>query len=274
MSLTLGGSNSGAMRSLSYMSSTKSKMDKSLQRISSGQRILSASDDPGGLAVAMKLKSQISNYDAQKDSVENAKSYVESQSTALQTASEIVTKMQDLKSDYDDPTATAADQAAYESEFQDLQGQLNSIKGETLNGRKLFDRGASESQITVSNVALDDLGLDAALQSGGQDITDSSITLSNVTDANLEAIGDNVSGLVAEAAGDESSLGFASEYLSNMSINLETAHGRIMDVDLAEESANYASLTLQYEAAAAAVAQANTSAARVFDLLIGSINRD
>lgn len=278
MSLTLGGSNSGAMRSLSYMSSTKAKMDKSLQRISSGQKLLSASDDPGGLAVAMKLKSQISNYDAQKDSVGNAKSYVESQSTALQTASEIVTKMQDLKSDYDDPTATAADQAAYESEFQDLQGQLNSIKGETLNGRKLFDRGASESQITVSNVALDDLGLDAALQNndgaGNQDITDSSITLSNVSNANLEAVVDNVSGLVAETAGDESSLGFASEYLSNMSTNLETAHGRIMDVDLAEESANYASLTLQYEAAAAAVAQANTSAARVFDLLIGSINRD
>ena len=278
MSLTLGGSNSGAMRSLSYMSSTKAKMDKSLQRISSGKRILNGSDDPGGLSVAMKLKSQISNYDAQKDSVGNAKSYVESQSTALQTASEIVTKMQDLKSDYDDPTATAADQAAYESEFQDLQGQLNSIKGETLNGRKLFDRGASESQITVSNVALDDLGLDAALQNndgaGNQDITDSSITLSNVSDANLEAVVDNVSGLVAEAAGDESSLGFASEYLSSMSTNLETAHGRIMDVDLAEESANYASLTLQYEAAAAAVAQANTSAARVFDLLIGSINRD
>lgn len=278
MSLTLGGSNSGAMRSLSYMSSTKAKMDKSLQRISSGQKLLSASDDPGGLAVAMKLKSQISNYDAQKDSVGNAKSYVESQSTALQTASEIVTKMQDLKSDYDDPTATAADQAAYESEFQDLQGQLNSIKGETLNGRKLFDRGASESQITVSNVALADLGLDAALQNndgaGNQDITDSSINLSNVSDANLEAVVDNVSGLVAEAAGDESSLGFASEYLSSMSTNLETAHGRIMDVDLAEESANYASLTLQYEAAAAAVAQANTSAARVFDLLIGSINRD
>ena len=83
MSLTLGGSST--YRSLSHMSSTKAKMDKSLQRISSGQRILSASDDPGGLAVAMKLKSQISSYDAQKDSVENAKSYVESQSTALQT---------------------------------------------------------------------------------------------------------------------------------------------------------------------------------------------
>ena len=100
------------------------------------------------------------------------------------------------------------------------------------------------------------------------------VTLSTVSDANLSEIHDNVTGLIAEAAGDESSLGFESEYLSNMSINLETAHGRIMDVDLAEESANYASLSMQYEAAAAAVAQANVSAANVFDLLISSINRD
>ncbi len=263
------------------MSSTKAKMDKSLERISSGQRLLSAADDPGGLAVAMKLKSQISSYDAQKDSVENAKSYVEAQSTALQTASEIVTKMQDLKSDYDDPSATVADKAAYESEFQDLRKQLDSLKGETLNGTKLFNR--TDGDMTVSSVTLTNLDLNAKLQNddssgnGNQNIGDSSdtsVTLNTVTVTNLSNISDNVSGLVAEAAGDESTLGFTSEYLSNMSINLETARGRIMDVDLAEESANYAKLSMQYEAAAAAVAQANVAMGAVLDLLLSSVNRD
>tara|TARA_B100002019_G_scaffold106292_1_gene91310 strand:+ start:252 stop:1043 length:792 start_codon:yes stop_codon:yes gene_type:complete len=263
------------------MSSTKAKMDKSLERISSGQRLLSAADDPGGLAVAMKLKSQISSYDAQKDSVENAKSYVEAQSTALQTVSEIVTKMQDLKSDYDDPSATVADKAAYESEFQDLRKQLDSLKGETLNGTKLFNR--TDGDMTVSSVTLTNLDLNAKLQNddssgnGNQNIGDSSdtsVTLNTVTVTNLSNISDNVSGLVAEAAGDESTLGFTSEYLSNMSINLETARGRIMDVDLAEESANYASLSMQYEAAAAAVAQANVAMGAVLDLLLSSVNRD
>ena len=84
---------------------------------------------------------------------------------------------------------------------------------------------------------------------------------------------DKVSGLVTEAAGDASTLGFASDYLSNMSINLESAHGRIMDVDLAEESANLAKYSMQYEAAAAAVAQANVAMGAVLDLLLGSINR-
>ena len=276
MSLTLGGSNSGAMRSLSYMSATKAKMDKSLQRISSGQRILSASDDPGGLAVAMKLKSQISNYDAQKDNVENAKSYVEAQSTALQTTAEIVSEMQSLKGQHTAAAGDATTQQTYENQFQDLRTQLRELKGESLNGPKLFDRG--DTSMTVSSTTLTDLAYGAALVDGTQDIAGTSsgdgVTLSSVSEDNLVEVHDNVTNLIAEAAGDESSLGFASEYLSSMSANLETAHGRIMDVDLAEESANYASLTLQYEAAAAAVAQANTSAARVFDLLIGSINRD
>ena len=282
MSLTLGGNNSGSLRALAYMNTTKEKMDRSLERIASGNKLLSARDDSGGLAVAMKLKSQISSYDAQKDSVNNAISYVESQSTALQSVSSIVLEMQTLKSNWDTAN-TAGDtdlKNSYQRQFEDLQGQLNSIKGETLNGRKLFDRGVSESQIIVSNVALNDLGLGSALQNndgagaGNQDIADNGITLTNVTDANLDAIEDKVSALVAEAAGDESTLGFASDYLTSMSTNLATARGRIMDVDYAEESTNYATLSLQYEAAAAAVAQANTSAARVFDLIIGSIRRD
>lgn len=274
MSLTLGGSST--YRSLSHMSATKAKMDKSLERIASGQRLLSAADDPGGLAVAMKLKSQISSYDAQKDSVENAKSYVEAQSTALQTTADIVSEMQSLKTKHTAAAGDATTQQTYENQFQDLRTQLRELEGETLNGTKLFDRG--DTSMTVSNTTLTDLGYGAALVDGGQDIAGTSsgdgVTLSTVSDANLTEIHDNVTGLIAEAAGDESSLGFESEYLSNMSINLETAHGRIMDVDLAEESANYASLSMQYEAAAAAVAQANVSAANVFDLLISSINRD
>ena len=207
MSLTLGGS--ANQRSLAYLSATKSKMDKSLERIASGKKLLSAADDPGGLAVAMKLRNQITTNDAELSAVENAKSYVESQSTALQTTSSIVGEMRTLKSNWEIANAAGDTDLkdSYQRQFEDLQGQLNSIKGETLNGRKLFDRGDSECQIMVSNVALNDLDLNAELKNddgagaGIQDITDSSITLSNVTDANLEAIGDNVSGLVAEAAG-------------------------------------------------------------------------
>lgn len=276
MGLTLGGNNS-SFKNIRYLSESKSKMDKSLLRISSGKRILTAADDSGGLSVAMKLQNQINTTNSQQSTVENAKSYVEAQSTALQSAAEIVAEIQTLKNTYDTTkSANAADPllGTYESQFQDLRAQLSSLEGETLNGTKLFDR---ESDMTVSNVRLTDLGFHAALEDGGQDLgnlVDTNVTLDNVTTTNLTNIYDKVSGLVTEAAGDASTLGFASDYLSNMSINLESAHGRIMDVDLAEESANLAKYSMQYEAAATAVAQANVAMGAVLDLLLGSINKD
>ena len=276
MGLTLGGNNS-SFKNIRYLSESKSKMDKSLLRIASGKRILTAADDSGGLSVAMKLQNQINTTNSQQSTVENAKSYVEAQSTALQSAAEIVAEIQTLKNTYDTTkSANAADPllGTYESQFQDLRAQLSSLEGETLNGTKLFDRG---SDMTVSNVRLTDLGFHAALEDGGQDLgnlVDTNVTLDNVTTTNLTNIYDKVSGLVTEAAGDASTLGFASDYLSNMSINLESAHGRIMDVDLAEESANLAKYSMQYEAAATAVAQANVAMGAVLDLLLGSINKD
>ena len=277
MALSFGGSGFSAQKSIDYMSKNKSLMDKSMERIASGKRILSGADDSGGLSVAMKLQNQINTTNSQQSTVENAKSYVEAQSTALQSAAGIVAEIQTLKNTYD--TTKSADAAdpllgTYESQFQDLRAQLSSLEGETLNGTKLFDRG---SDMTVSNVGLTDLGFHAALEDGGQELGnlgDANVTLDNVTTTNLTNIYDKVSGLVTEAAGDASTLGFASDYLSNMSTNLESAHGRIMDVDLAEESANFAKHSMQYEAAATAVAQANVAMGAVLDLLLGSINKD
>ena len=277
MALSFGGSGFSAQKSIDYMSQNKSLMDSSLEKIASGKRILNGADDSGGLSVAMKLQNQINTTNSQQSTVENAKSYVEAQSTALQSAAEIVAEIQTLKNTYDTTkSANAADPllGTYESQFQDLRAQLSSLEGETLNGTKLFDRG---SDMTVSNVGLTDLGFHAALEDGGQELgnlSDGSVTLDNVTTTNLTNIYDKVSGLVTEAAGDASTLGFASDYLSNMSINLESAHGRIMDVDLAEESANLAKYSMQYEAAATAVAQANVAMGAVLDLLLGSINKD
>ena len=75
MGLTLGGNNS-SFKNIRYLSESKSKMDKSLLRISSGKRILTAADDSGGLSVAMKLQNQINTTKAAQGRVENSKSFV------------------------------------------------------------------------------------------------------------------------------------------------------------------------------------------------------
>jgi flagellin len=290
MGLTLGGNNS-LFKSIRYLNDAKSKMDKSIERIASGNKILNAGDDPGGLAVSMKLQNEISILGATKDRVENSKSYVEAQSTALQSVADIVSEMQTIKTSYDS-TTNASEKTAYESQFQELRGQLASLKSESLNGQRLFDRGndlavSTSSDGTSGSVTLSDIDLEEALQytdadGNPADLADLTQTITlDESDANFDAsfsklrdVHDAISGLVAEVAGDQSTLGFATDYLTNMSTNLEAAHGRIMDVNLAEESANYAKYSMQYEAAAAAVAQANVAMGAVLDLLLSSVNRD
>jgi len=304
MGLTLGGSSSSSYRSLQYLKDARSKMDKTLARISSGKKILSGADDPGGLAVAMKLQSQISNTDAARDRVENAKSFVDMQDAALESVGNILTEMQQLKSNWNDESDKSSDTAvAYAKQFREYQVQLGQMKSERFNGVSLFS-SADRENMTVStstsggSVSLGTLNIGGGLSiSSTVNFGDNSTSAGDVInngdtpaaasgmilsighdgvdiDNALKTALDQIAGLRAQAGGKSSALGFASDYLSNMSVNLESAHGRIMDIDLAEETANYAAQTMQYEAAAAAVAQANISTAAVMDLLLGSIRGD
>jgi len=290
MGLTLGGNNS-SFKSIRYLNDAKSKMDKSLLKISSGKRILTAADDSGGLSVAMKLQNQINTTKAAQDRVENSKSFVEMQDTALSTAGDILSEMSQVKADYDAQSDKSSSIAqTYASQFRELQVQLGSLKSEQLNGVSLFSSDSSTSMTVYTStngssgasVTLDHLDFMSAvsLSSGAPGRTlgaisaGTAVSVSAVSRDDLTTITEQIASLRAEAGGDLSTLGFASDYLSNMSINMETAHGRIMDVDLAEESSNFARYSMQYEAAAAAVAQANVAMGAVLDLLLSSVNRD
>jgi flagellin len=305
MGLTLGGNNS-SFKSIRYLNESKSKMDKSLLKIASGKRILTAADDSGGLSVAMKLQNQINTTNAAKDRVENSRSFVEMQDSALSTAGDILLEMSSLKDNYDaelDKSSSAA--KTYASQFRDLQVQLGNLKSEKLNGVSLFSsdsdtsmtvytstNGSSGASVTLDNLDYmkgvsiasgdADRNLGTAIRAGTvktggavQDLGNGdAVSISQVTTQELDSVISQVADLRAQSGGDLSTLGFASDYLSNMSTNMESAHGRIMDVDLAEESANLAKYSMQYEAAAAAVAQANVAMGAVLDLLLSSVNRD
>jgi flagellin len=69
----------------------------------------------------------------------------------------------------------------------------------------------------------------------------------------------NVAYLRAQVGGGMSRLNFAAESISSMETNLRAAIGRIEDVDIAAETANLAKYSILTQAAAAMVAQANSS---------------
>ena len=280
MAITIGGG-INSYRAMANMKKTSALMNKSLERISSGLRINSASDDPGGLAVGMKLSNEVNIAAAERQNVENAKSFVDSQSSALQSAADIVGQMKTLKTQHDSAVLADTDATAYESEFQELRSQLGNLTGQSYNGNALFTTTVDgDDDPVVAGVKLEDINLEGALEAGtgaaAKKLVDmsSSLTLNNA-DASLEVniddlneIFDQVTTELGKSAANSSALSFASSYLQSKEANLEAARSRVMDADIVEESTNLSLYTIQYEASVAALAQANATQQTVMELLL------
>jgi flagellin len=78
---------------------------------------------------------------------------------------------------------------------------------------------------------------------------------------------ENIATLRSENGASVSRLQFAEEAAQQRRTNLEAAHGRIMDVDIASESTDLAKHTILVQASASMLSQANQSANIALSLL-------
>ena len=90
-------------------------------------------------------------------------------------------------------------------------------------------------------------------------IAGDAMTLDKVSSAVFEQALSNVAFLRAQAGGAMSRLHFSADSLALQETNIRAAVGRIEDVDIAAETANLAKYSILTQAAAAMVAQANTT---------------
>ena len=88
----------------------------------------------------------------------------------------------------------------------------------------------------------------------------SAIKLSSIDAGVYTKAFENIATLRSENGASVSRLMFAEEAASQRRTNLEAAHGRIMDVDIASESTALAKHTILVQASASMLTQANQSA--------------
>lgn len=116
-------------------------LQKSLSRLSSGQRIVNSSDDAGGLAVSMKMSAALKRTEATAINLRNIQSYLDTQDGAFKVADKVLSRMSELSTLARDVTKNAGDVENYDKEFQNLQLQLTSLGTEKFNGVPLFENG-------------------------------------------------------------------------------------------------------------------------------------
>lgn len=253
------------------LAASNSMLQKSLNRLSSGSKIVSPADDAGGLAVSMKISAAAKRSGAVATNISNSVSLLQTQDGALKVAGKVLDRISELKTLYADPTKNATDLANYDSEFTALKAQLSAISSEKFNGNAMFGTSATfavqvtEDGGTSVTIAARDLtssstGVGAITASSVADLGD--ITLTDITTA-LQ----NVATFRAANGAEQSRLGFASELITVNKANLEAANSRIIDVDVAQESTQLARWNTLVQAGTAMLAQANGSSQTALRLL-------
>jgi flagellin-like hook-associated protein FlgL len=133
-------------------------LTKSLQRLSSGKRIVSPSDDAGGLAVGMKLQSSLKRAAASRMNTQNGVSFLQMQDGVLKVTGEILDRMSELKSFYNDVSKGEADRETYNHEFKELQKELGMLQNQKFNGVSLFATMEPDNNPLKINTSDDGLG--------------------------------------------------------------------------------------------------------------------
>ena len=316
MSLTIS-TNTAALRAGTALEVNQTRLRKVFDRLSSGKKLSSPVDNPGGLAVSMKLSAAINRISGAQSNIQNAISFMEVQDGMLDTVGKIVDRMSELKGlSSQDPMKSDQDRASYNNEFKDLQAQLFDISQMKFNGVSMFARyteekgavegvfaGAEQSDqldntLTIytsaegaigSKVSLhkslllsaitfntngtqasDEYGNAANGSATGDETgkfvatfaTESGGTFLDLADISVGVITkalENVAFLRAQNGGVHSRLAFNAESLVSQKTNMRAALGRMVDVDMAEETTNLAKYSVLSQASASILAQANAN---------------
>lgn len=260
-----------ASMAASYNSSnTNRELQKSLQRLSSGLRINSSSDDAGGLAVSMRLSAAIRRTEATDRNVNNAISFLATQDGVLDAAGKVLTRLAELAQLNADVTKTTNDTALYKTEFDNLVASIDSAGDETFNGQALFAAGGATLEVIYSEDGSRTTGITQAdLADIHTNISGIDLIADAVTDtiATIDTAINDLAAMRAQNGAEQTVLSHASDLLKINQINLEAANSQIIDLDIASESSNLARLNIMQQAGMAMLAQANQSNDAVLRLL-------
>ena len=157
--------NTAANTALRYLQMNSSAASSSVAKLSSGSRIVKASDDAASLSVGTKLKADVAALKQAQVNASQATSLLQVADGGMARIADILQRMKALAVQASSGSLTDTERAYLDEEFTQLRTQIDSIAGETrFNGQSLLD-GSNGKQIT--NVAVTMASGSASVQLAG-----------------------------------------------------------------------------------------------------------
>ena len=259
------------------LNSTQLMMSKSMERLSSGLRINRAGDDAAGLAISQNMQANIRSMNQAVRNANDGISMVQTAEGALNETSNILQRMRELATQAANGVLSDSQRGNIQVEFGNLQQEIDRISSVTdFNGAKLLDGSLSAGttlQIGIGTTSNDTLKVtinQANTTTLSVGTGAAAVSTQGAAQASLAAI-DSAISLVSTARGN---LGAVQNRLQSTINNLQVAventsaaNSRIVDVDVAAETANMTKAQILAQAGVSVLSQANQAPQLALKLL-------
>jgi len=282
---------------------TNNSIAKSLEALSTGLRINKASDDASGLAIADKLRTQVTSINQGISNGNSAIALLQIADKSMAEQSKILDTVKAKLIQANTDTTSSIGRVAIAKDVTKLLDQLNNIAKQTnYNGTALLQKGMGSAatattssagltfqigesntdlistkaiQANVSGYSLISLktdtsaGADATISTDGKTVTANGFTRTMASSYmnSIDSAITKLNGYRGDIGSTQNQVESAVRNLMTQATNIKNAESVIRDVDYAEESANFNKLNIISQAGSYAISQSNAVSQNVLRLL-------
>ncbi len=132
--------NTSAMIANNALNRNDNRLAQSLQRLSSGLKIVEAKDNPAGMAMGKRMNAQLTGIAAATQNSSDAISVIETADGALSEVHDILQRMNELAVKASNGTLSNDDRATVQEEIKQLKDEITRIANDTqFNGETLLN---------------------------------------------------------------------------------------------------------------------------------------
>lgn len=251
--------------------STK-ELTNSFRKLSSGLRINSAKDDAAGLSIATRMGSQIRGLNQASKNANDGISLVQVAEGSLEETTNALQRIRDLAVQSNNGTYTTSDRISMQDEVSQLLAEITRISSSstfntmplldgTFQGKtfQIGDRGGQTISVSISGAAASTLGVSG--------LTISTTTGASAALTSIDTALDSVSSMRAKLGASQNRFESIISNLANVVENMEAAKSRILDADIAKESANMTKQQILSQAGITMLTHANMNSSLALELL-------
>jgi flagellin len=252
--------------------SSSSQTDKLYDQLSSGNRITSAADDAAGSAIAERITSQLSGFDAAIRNASDSISAIQVADGALSSINDNIGRIQELTIQAGNGILSDQDRQALQEEANLLIEESNRLLENTsFNGKPLLN---SDQDLNVQlgasgeNLSLEGRNVAQSIRETGFEQID--LNSQDSINASLKSLSQASELIVSR----QSELGALSNRIESSVDNIETskinaaeARSRISDTDYAQAVSDLAASQIRDQIQIAVQGQANSQRSSVLQLL-------